>query len=76
MESTLTAAALKLLLDKHPDRYSSGFLKVSLSIIRAQIKPLWAKVCEAESVSPDDYPLPKWDMVARATGHRKDPRRR
>jgi hypothetical protein len=68
----LVDTALNLLRDKHPEKYSEGFSKAQPAVVVSQIKPIWAKVCKAEGVSPDDYKPPKWDMVARAIGRRRD----
>ena len=76
LERKLVNAGLARLRDKYPDKYPKGFSKtLSPAALIRQMTPLWAEVCKAEDVKPEDYPL-KWDTVARAIGRRKDRPRR
>lgn len=68
LKRKLTDAALGRLRDRYP----KGFSKAQPAVLVRQIKPIWAEVCKAEGVSPEDYAPPKWDMVARAIDHRRD----
>ena len=78
LERKLVNAGLARLRDKYREKYSKGFSKtLSPSDLIRQMKPLWAEVCKAEDVKPEDYPLDRmWDTFARAIGRRKDRPRR
>jgi hypothetical protein len=70
MKRTLTNAALQRLRAKYPKRRISK--RTSPAILIRQMKPIWADVCKDGGVSPEEYPLPDWDRVARAIGRRRD----
>src|SRR5262249_10101319 len=66
----LIGAAFDLLQEKHPKKYSNGFAGAKPTDLRNQAKSIWPKVCEAENVSPEDYPLLKWDSFKRERDRR------